>query len=104
MPPTGAPRLRRRITESVGLPQSQSAFTGMGWIFMLSESFPILAMLAFAAGAARTRIGRTWVVILVVLVGYFALKMLFGGCAEAGATPSGACSGRSGSFICGSGR
>jgi hypothetical protein len=67
------------FTRSVGLPESQSAFAGMGWIFMLSESFPILAMLAFAAVARRTRIGRTWAVILVVLIGYFALKLLFGG-------------------------
>ncbi len=67
------------FTQTVGLPQAQTAFSGMGWIFMLSESFPILAMLAFAAVARRTRIGRTWVVILAVLIAYFALKMLFGG-------------------------
>lgn len=67
------------FTRSVGLPGSQSAFAGMGWVFMLSESFPILAMLAFAAVAGRSRMGRTWAVILVVLVGYFALKLLFGG-------------------------
>jgi len=67
------------FTRSVGLPESQSAFAGMGWIFTLSESFPILAMLAFAAVAKRMRIGRTWAVILVVLIGYFALKLLFGG-------------------------
>lgn len=67
------------FTQSVGRPESQSAFGGMGWIFAVSESFPILAMLVFAACAARTRIGRSWVVIIVVLLGYFALKMLFGG-------------------------
>ena len=67
------------FTQSVGLPEAQTAFAGMGWIFMLSESFPILAMLAFAAVARRTRIGRTWAVILAVLIAYFVLKMLFGG-------------------------
>lgn len=67
------------FTQSVGLPESQSAFAGMGWIFMLSESFPILAMLAFAAVARRTGVGRSWVVILAVLIGYFVLKLLFGG-------------------------
>ena len=67
------------FTESVGLPEAQTAFAGMGWIFTLSESFPILAMLAFAAMARRMRIGRTWAVILAVLIGYFALKLLFGG-------------------------
>jgi hypothetical protein len=67
------------FTESVGLPEAQTAFAGMGWIFTVSESFPILAMLAFAAVARRMRIGRTWAVILVVLIGYFALKLLFGG-------------------------
>ena len=67
------------FTESVGLPVAQTAFAGMGWIFTLSESFPILAMLAFAVVARRMRIGRTWAVILAVLIGYFALKLLFGG-------------------------
>lgn len=67
------------FTQSVGLPEAQTAFAGMGWIFMLSESFPILAMLAFAAVASRMRIGRTWAVILAVLIAYFALKLLFGG-------------------------
>jgi hypothetical protein len=67
------------FTQSFGVPEAQSAFAGMGWIFALSESFPILAMFAFAAVARRTRIGRTWVVILAVLIAYFALKLFFGG-------------------------
>lgn len=67
------------FTQSVGRPESQSAFAGMGWIFAVSESFPILAMLVFAVGAGRTRIGRRWAVIIGVLLAYFILKMLFGG-------------------------
>jgi hypothetical protein len=67
------------FSESIGGPQSQRAFVGMGWVFMLSESFPIVAMIAFAAWAARTRIGKSLVLIIVVLIGYFVLKMLFGG-------------------------
>jgi hypothetical protein len=67
------------FTRSVGVPEPQRAFAGMGWVFAISETFPILALLAFAAVARRARIGRTWAMILVVLVAYFALKMLFGG-------------------------
>jgi hypothetical protein len=67
------------FAESIARSRPEKAFVGMGWIFMISESFPIVAMIAFAALAARTRIGKSWVVIVLVLVGYFVLKMLFGG-------------------------
>lgn len=75
----GIPGYIDAFTQSVGRPESQSAFAGMGWLFMVSESFPILAMIAFAVIATRTRIGRTWAVILAVLAGYFVLKLVFGG-------------------------
>jgi hypothetical protein len=67
------------FAESIGGPQSERAFIGMGWVFMLSESFPIVAMIAFASWAARTRIWKSWVLIILVMVGYLVLKMLFGG-------------------------
>ncbi|HKW91841.1 MAG TPA: hypothetical protein VJX92_08075 [Methylomirabilota bacterium] len=67
------------FTESFGVPEAHSAFANMGWIFTLSESFPILALLAFAAVARRRRIASSWVVILAVLIAYFGLKLLFGG-------------------------
>jgi hypothetical protein len=67
------------FTETIGAPQSESAFTGMGWIFMMSESFPIVAMMLFAVLANRTRVARSWLVIIVVLLAYFVLALLFGG-------------------------
>jgi hypothetical protein len=67
------------FAESIGGPRSERAFVGMGWIFTLSESFPIVAMIAFAAWVARKPIGKSWLAIVLVLVGYFVLKMLFGG-------------------------
>jgi hypothetical protein len=51
----------------------------MAWIFMVSESFPILAMLLFAVYAARTRTSKRWMVIVAVLFAYFLLRLLFGG-------------------------
>jgi hypothetical protein len=67
------------FTDTLGRPAYEGAFAGMGWIFAVSESFPIIAMLLFAAYVARTRSAESWVLIVAVLVAYFALKMLFGG-------------------------
>ncbi len=55
------------------------AFSGMGWIFMISESFPILAFFGFAFYARRSAKARSWGVLLLALAVFFALKMLFGG-------------------------
>jgi hypothetical protein len=65
-----------RINED---PASSSGFRGMGWIFMISESFPILGMVYFAVCAGRSGAARTWLVISLVLFGFFVLQMLFGG-------------------------
>ncbi|MEM2057655.1 MAG: hypothetical protein QXO76_05350 [Thermoproteota archaeon] len=54
-------------------------FTGMGWIFTLSESFPILALMGFAVYAQKKSWGRSWFIISVVLVIYWVLLLLFGG-------------------------
>jgi hypothetical protein len=54
-------------------------FVGMGWIFTLSESFPILALMGFSVYAQRKRWSRSWFVIGVVLAIYWALLLLFGG-------------------------
>jgi hypothetical protein len=67
------------FTQSIHDPESTSEFKGMGWIFMLSESFPILAMVYFAVYAGRSRTARTWLVIGLVLLGFFVVQMFFGG-------------------------
>src|SRR5262249_31452640 len=52
---------------------------GMGFTYMFSESFPILALMAFAVWARERPRCRSWPVVLAVLVGFFALAMFFGG-------------------------
>src|SRR5258708_37522748 len=51
----------------------------MGWIFMVSESFPILGMVYFAVYSGGSKTATPWLVISLVLLGFFVLKMLFGG-------------------------
>ena len=54
-------------------------FEGMGWIFMISESFPILALMGYAFYARNRPAARTWGMLLLVLLVFFLLKILFGG-------------------------
>jgi hypothetical protein len=50
-----------------------------GWIFMISESFPILAMMTFAVYNRRKGISISWITIGPVLLIFFALLIYFGG-------------------------
>lgn len=52
---------------------------GKGFIYMISESFPILTLMAFAVYAGRKESYKSWPVIMLVLLVYFFLKLLFGG-------------------------
>lgn len=54
-------------------------FANMGWIFMLSESFPILLVFGYAYYVKRSGISQSWQTILLFLVLFFALRLLFGG-------------------------
>jgi hypothetical protein len=54
-------------------------FENTGFIFTLSESFPILAMIYFAVCTDRSWIARSWLIIALVLLGMFTLQLLFGG-------------------------
>lgn len=56
-----------------------NGFKNQGWLFTVSESFPILAVMYFAVQAGHSRVGRSWPVIALVLLGMFGLQMLFGG-------------------------
>jgi hypothetical protein len=67
------------VTEGIGRPETESAFSGMGWLFLVSESFPIVAMIAFAVYAVRKQRATGWSTLILVLLGYFLLAMLFGG-------------------------
>ena len=57
----------------------ETAFEGMGFLFTVSESFPILAMLGFAVLAERRPNLRRWGVLVLVLGVFVVLKLLFGG-------------------------
>ncbi len=54
-------------------------FQGMGWVFMISESFPIIALMGFAVYAHHRRVGYSWSVIIGVLLVYLSFKLFFGG-------------------------
>jgi len=54
-------------------------FQGMGWMFMISESFPIVALIGFAVWARRRKEPLPWTVIFGVLIAYLSLKLFFGG-------------------------
>src|SRR5262249_2260498 len=60
----------------------------MGMVYMISEAFPILAMMVYAVYVGRISnpshargkgTGRGWVALFLVLAVFFVLKMLFGG-------------------------
>lgn len=54
-------------------------FEGMGWVFMISERFPILVMLGFAILARGRAPLHRWRVLLPVLASVVAAQLLFGG-------------------------
>jgi hypothetical protein len=58
---------------------TDEGFKGMGILFTVSESFPILAMMAFVIYARQHKATKSWNVLLAVLLLYFILLMLFGG-------------------------
>jgi hypothetical protein len=52
---------------------------GMGIVFLFSETFPILAMMLFAAYANDKPRWQSWPVMIGVMVAFLVLKILFGG-------------------------
>jgi hypothetical protein len=51
----------------------------MGWIYTISESFPIIAMMLFVVYARNRPAYRSWGLLAAVLLMYFVLKIIFGG-------------------------
>lgn len=56
-----------------------SQFEGMGILFIISEAFPILALIGFAIYSQKYKRLRTLPVLIGVLMVFFILQMLFGG-------------------------
>ncbi len=54
-------------------------FNGMGWVFTISESFPIIALFAFVLYLRKSEKQPSWVALFAILAVYFVLVMLFGG-------------------------
>lgn len=57
----------------------EGAFTGMGWLFMLSESFPILAFFGYAVYAQSRGWARSWWAVTLALLVFLVLKLFSGG-------------------------
>ncbi len=55
------------------------SFAGMGWLFLISETTPILAMMGLAAYAASRRWVPSWLTIALIIAAFFALRLVFGG-------------------------
>lgn len=67
------------FTASVGTAREDHVDNGMGIFFMVSEGFPILAIMFYVLLAERKKYARTVVAVLAALLVFFALKMFFGG-------------------------
>ncbi len=64
---------------SVSNTDDAASWDGMGLIFLFSESFPILAMMAFSVYAQRHKRMQTWPILIIVLLLFLVLQLLFGG-------------------------
>ncbi|MGB3204783.1 MAG: hypothetical protein WBB28_07350 [Crinalium sp.] len=58
---------------------AREEFEGMGIVFMFSECFPTLAMMAFAVYAQEKKSRQTWIVLLIGLLVFLVLQLIFGG-------------------------
>jgi hypothetical protein len=66
-------------TATNDLSSNSDSMQGMGMLFMISESFPICALMMFAVFARNRENLRSWPVIVIVLLAYLILMLLFGG-------------------------
>ncbi len=61
------------------LEDGSTALSGTGWIVMIAEAFPILALFAFVVYARDKSWRRHWLFIVLAVATFFVLRMLFGG-------------------------
>ncbi len=56
-----------------------NAFEGMGWIFMISERFPILLLIGYAVYVRKNRQIPSWTTLTIIVLVFLVLSLLFGG-------------------------
>ncbi|WP_414577516.1 hypothetical protein [Anabaena sp. CCY 9402-a] len=59
--------------------EGENEFQGMGILFLLSESFPIVSMMGFAVYAQNQKRLQSKTVLIVVLIIFLGLQLFFGG-------------------------
>ena len=67
------------VNAYMGLLSGRDAFRGTGWLTLVAESFPLLALMGFAVLARRYRVLRSGVMLILVLAGLLVLQIFFGG-------------------------
>ena len=59
--------------------ESGQGLPGIGWMVMISESFPILTVIGFAVLSRNAKLSRNWFILLLVVLAFLGLQFLFGG-------------------------
>ena len=58
---------------------TEGPLAGQGWLIMITDCFPIFAIICFAVWVKRARLRLGSFTIALVLLGFFMVRMLFGG-------------------------
>jgi hypothetical protein len=58
---------------------TDNPLAGLGWLIMVTDCFPILAIICFAVWVKRARLRLGSLTIALILLGFFLVRMLFGG-------------------------
>lgn len=58
---------------------SSDAFNGMGWQFLIAEMFPVFLAIGLLVWKRDLLRRRSWGLLALLVLGFFVLKMLFGG-------------------------
>jgi hypothetical protein len=67
------------VTADIGKAEEDSIDRGMGWVFMISESFPIIFVMLYAVVCGRKKFARSSIAIIGILLVFFLLRLYFGG-------------------------
>lgn len=68
------------ISQGAGLTTAQAMMQGMGWMQMLSDSFPILLLVGFITWTTATSLKkRYWVTVIIILILWIAVQFVWVG-------------------------